>query len=142
MRDLDTHARNDWCPGCGNFAIINAVKTVLTELNNEGIPTEFTAGLSQPDCDFDMHKFRHAQETMVRIAFRKFGVKGRHKDFPFANREPVLPMALPGPMTAPKKNLNACPQFLVVPCRCCIYVFFHHSGVQAQPARTFSGCHG
>jgi 2-oxoglutarate/2-oxoacid ferredoxin oxidoreductase subunit beta len=36
MRDLDTHARNDWCPGCGNFAILNAVKAVLKELNDEG----------------------------------------------------------------------------------------------------------
>ena len=36
MRDLDTHARNDWCPGCGNFAILNAVKAVLKELSDEG----------------------------------------------------------------------------------------------------------
>jgi 2-oxoglutarate ferredoxin oxidoreductase subunit beta len=36
MRDLDTHARNDWCPGCGNFAILTAVKEVLKELNDEG----------------------------------------------------------------------------------------------------------
>ena len=36
MRELDTHARNDWCPGCGNFAILNAAKAVLQELNNEG----------------------------------------------------------------------------------------------------------
>lgn len=40
MRDLDTHARNDWCPGCGNFAILNAVKTVLKELNDEGTPLD------------------------------------------------------------------------------------------------------
>ena len=35
-----------------------------------------------------------------------------------------------------KKNLNACPHFLVVPHQCCINVFFHHSWVQVQPART------
>ena len=40
MRDLDTHARNDWCPGCGNFAILNAVKAVLKELNDEGTPLD------------------------------------------------------------------------------------------------------
>ncbi len=38
MIDLDTHARNDWCPGCGNFGILNAVKAVLAELNDEGLP--------------------------------------------------------------------------------------------------------
>lgn len=35
--DLETHALNDWCPGCGNFAILNAVKSVLTELNLENV---------------------------------------------------------------------------------------------------------
>lgn len=39
-RDLDTHAQNDWCPGCGNFAILNAVKGVLTELQSEGTPLD------------------------------------------------------------------------------------------------------
>ncbi len=37
-RDLDTHARNDWCPGCGNFGIMGALKSVLMELNSEGVP--------------------------------------------------------------------------------------------------------
>ncbi len=40
MRDLDTHARNDWCPGCGNVAILNAVKGVLKELEGEGTPLD------------------------------------------------------------------------------------------------------
>ncbi|MDD5593636.1 MAG: thiamine pyrophosphate-dependent enzyme, partial [Candidatus Margulisbacteria bacterium] len=39
-RDLDTRAQNDWCPGCGNFAILNAVKAVLTELQSEGTPLD------------------------------------------------------------------------------------------------------
>ncbi|MFA5355910.1 MAG: thiamine pyrophosphate-dependent enzyme [Candidatus Omnitrophota bacterium] len=38
--DLNTYARNTWCPGCGNFAILNAIKTVLGELTQEGLPTE------------------------------------------------------------------------------------------------------
>ena len=48
----------------------------------------------------------------------------------------VARLAQPGPMTFSKKNLNACPQFLVVPHRCCTNVFFHHSWVEVQPART------
>jgi len=36
--NLGTYAPNTWCPGCGNFAIFNAVKSVIGELNNEGLP--------------------------------------------------------------------------------------------------------
>lgn len=38
--NLGTSAPNTWCPGCGNFAILNAIKTVLGELNAEGVPLE------------------------------------------------------------------------------------------------------
>ncbi len=29
---FDTNATNTWCPGCGNFAILNAVKQTLTDM--------------------------------------------------------------------------------------------------------------
>ena len=32
---FDTVATNTWCPGCGNFAILNAVKQTLAEMNKE-----------------------------------------------------------------------------------------------------------
>jgi 2-oxoglutarate/2-oxoacid ferredoxin oxidoreductase subunit beta len=38
--NLGTYAQNTWCPGCGNFAILNAIKMVLGELNAEGLPLE------------------------------------------------------------------------------------------------------
>ncbi len=34
--NLNTSAKNTWCPGCGNFAIINAIKAVLQSLADEG----------------------------------------------------------------------------------------------------------
>ena len=37
---LETYAKNTWCPGCGNFAILNAIKMALVELNAEGVPLE------------------------------------------------------------------------------------------------------
>jgi 2-oxoglutarate ferredoxin oxidoreductase subunit beta len=39
MKDLETPATNTWCPGCGNFAILNAVKQAIIqlELNKEEI---------------------------------------------------------------------------------------------------------
>jgi len=38
--NLGTYAQNTWCPGCGNFAILSAIKMALTELNSEGLPLE------------------------------------------------------------------------------------------------------
>lgn len=35
-KDLGTNAPNTWCPGCGNFAILNAMKAVLAGMANEG----------------------------------------------------------------------------------------------------------
>jgi 2-oxoglutarate ferredoxin oxidoreductase subunit beta len=29
---LGTYAKNTWCPGCGNFAVLNAIKAVLQDL--------------------------------------------------------------------------------------------------------------
>jgi len=37
---LNTYAQNTWCPGCGNFAILNAIKLALNELTQEGLPFE------------------------------------------------------------------------------------------------------
>lgn len=39
-KNLGTYATNTWCPGCGNFAILNAIKVVLGELAKEGVPLE------------------------------------------------------------------------------------------------------
>ncbi|MBI5143774.1 MAG: 2-oxoacid:ferredoxin oxidoreductase subunit beta, partial [Candidatus Omnitrophica bacterium] len=40
VRNLGTYAQNTWCPGCGNFAILNAIKSVLSTLADEGLPLE------------------------------------------------------------------------------------------------------
>ena len=50
MRDLGTYAPNTWCPGCGNFAILNAIKSVLTALNAEGLPLENVVLVSGIGC--------------------------------------------------------------------------------------------
>ena len=36
MNSLDTTAINTWCPGCGNFSILNAIKSVLAALIADG----------------------------------------------------------------------------------------------------------
>lgn len=50
MRDLGTRAANTWCPGCGNFAILNAIKSVLNSLADEGVPTENIVMVSGIGC--------------------------------------------------------------------------------------------
>ncbi len=50
MIDLNTNAVNTWCPGCGNFAILNAMKAVLGSLAEEGLPIENVALVSGIGC--------------------------------------------------------------------------------------------
>jgi len=38
--NLGTYAENTWCPGCGNFAIMNAIKASLQTLAQDGVPLE------------------------------------------------------------------------------------------------------
>ena len=38
--ELGTGAENTWCPGCGNFGILNSVKNAVKELEERGIPRE------------------------------------------------------------------------------------------------------
>ncbi|OGS19654.1 MAG: 2-oxoglutarate synthase [Elusimicrobia bacterium RIFOXYA2_FULL_40_6] len=40
MTDLNTSAKNTWCPGCGNFAILGSIKAVINALIEEGTPKE------------------------------------------------------------------------------------------------------
>jgi 2-oxoglutarate ferredoxin oxidoreductase subunit beta len=40
LDELTTYAQNQWCPGCGNFGIFAAMKSVLTELIKNGTPKE------------------------------------------------------------------------------------------------------
>lgn len=40
MEDLGTYAENTWCPGCGNFGILNAFKGAVKELEKKGIGKE------------------------------------------------------------------------------------------------------
>jgi 2-oxoglutarate ferredoxin oxidoreductase subunit beta len=50
MIDLGTAAKNTWCIGCGNFAILAAMKSVLNELNSEGTPMENVVLVSGIGC--------------------------------------------------------------------------------------------
>jgi 2-oxoglutarate ferredoxin oxidoreductase subunit beta len=49
-KDLATTAKNTWCRGCGNFSILSAIKSVLAELNGEGLPVENVVLVSGIGC--------------------------------------------------------------------------------------------
>ncbi len=48
--NFGTDAQNTWCPGCGNFAILNAIKSVITELHSEGLPLDNVVLVSGIGC--------------------------------------------------------------------------------------------
>jgi 2-oxoglutarate ferredoxin oxidoreductase subunit beta len=48
--ELSTDAKNTWCPGCGNFAILNSIKAVLKLLMTEGTPLENVVLVSGIGC--------------------------------------------------------------------------------------------
>ncbi len=50
QKQLGTYARNTWCPGCGNFAIYNAIKGVLKLLEEEGFSLENVVLVSGIGC--------------------------------------------------------------------------------------------
>lgn len=48
--NLATSAKNTWCPGCGNFAILNSIKRVLKSLSEEEFPLENVVLVSGIGC--------------------------------------------------------------------------------------------
>ncbi|MBI5416718.1 2-oxoacid:ferredoxin oxidoreductase subunit beta [Candidatus Poribacteria bacterium] len=48
--NLNTNAINTWCPGCGNFSILNSIKSVLKSLKEEGFPLENVVIVSGIGC--------------------------------------------------------------------------------------------
>jgi len=49
-KDLASGAANTWCPGCGNFSILGAMRAVLAELDGEGLPLENVVLVSGIGC--------------------------------------------------------------------------------------------
>lgn len=45
LKDLETRAKNTWCPGCGNFGILSAFKTALVELGLEREQVVLVSGI-------------------------------------------------------------------------------------------------
>jgi len=50
MKVLDTYAPNTWCPGCGDFSVLNAIKPVFRGLMEEGVGREDIVLVSDIGC--------------------------------------------------------------------------------------------
>jgi 2-oxoglutarate/2-oxoacid ferredoxin oxidoreductase subunit beta len=50
VKELDTHAQNTWCPGCGNFGIFTSIKKALVELEADGLELNNVAIVSGIGC--------------------------------------------------------------------------------------------
>lgn len=48
--NLGTYSPNTWCPGCGNFSILNGIRTVLNELKDTAFPLENVVIVSGVGC--------------------------------------------------------------------------------------------
>ena len=48
---LATYAKNTWCPGCGNFAVLNAIKPVFQQLDRLGTRPEDIVLVSDIGCN-------------------------------------------------------------------------------------------
>jgi len=51
MEKLETKSINTWCPGCGNFGILQAVKLAVNELVAKGTPRENIVIVSDIGCN-------------------------------------------------------------------------------------------
>ena len=51
MEKLETNTVNTWCPGCGNFGILQAVKLAINDLISKGTPREKIVVVSDIGCN-------------------------------------------------------------------------------------------
>src|SRR3989304_5874437 len=56
LSDYKTEVHNDWCPGCGDFGIVNAIQMALAEMN---IPRHKAAIFSGIGCSGKTSHFIH-----------------------------------------------------------------------------------
>lgn len=51
MENLETKSVNTWCPGCGNFGILQAIKLAINDLISKGTPRENIVIVSDIGCN-------------------------------------------------------------------------------------------
>ena len=109
---LISDAKNTWCPGCGNFAIQHAVKTVIEELEKEGVQREEFVLVSGIGCHakivdyFNLNSFYSLHGRTIPVAT---GIKMANPDLKvicFAGDGDLYAEGLDHLIHAAKRNID------------------------------------
>jgi len=57
IKELGTYAENTWCPGCGNFGILNAFKKAIVKLEEKGISKNNIVMVTGIGCHAKMYDY-------------------------------------------------------------------------------------
>ncbi len=131
MTDLKTGAKNTWCPGCGNFAILNAAKSVISSLAEEGHPVKNFVMVSGIGCHAkicDYININSFYSIHGRVAPAASGIKianPRLKVIGFAGDGDSYGEGLEHVLFAAKRNID-------------ITMIFHNNGVYGLTTGQFS----
>jgi len=110
--NLINSVQNTWCPGCGNFSIQHAIKAVILELEQEGIPKEKIVLVSGIGCHakivdyFNLNSFYSLHGRTIPVAT---GIKMANPDLTvicFAGDGDLYAEGLDHLIHAAKRNLD------------------------------------
>ena len=124
MDDLGTYAENTWCPGCGNFGILNAFKKAILKLEEKGIKREnivITSGIGCSAKIFDYLNLSGVYGLHGRDMATLEGIKFANPDLKcitFSGDGGVMGEGLSHVLFAAKRNAD-------------ITVIMHNNGVYA-----------
>jgi len=124
MDDLGTYAENTWCPGCGNFGILNAFKKAILSLEEKGIKREnivITSGIGCSAKIFDYLNLSGVYGLHGRDMATLEGIKFANPDLKcitFSGDGGVMGEGLSHVLFAAKRNAD-------------ITIIMHNNGVYA-----------
>ena len=131
MSDLGTNAENTWCPGCGNFGILNAFKKAVLKLEENGIKREdlvMTAGIGCSAKIFDYLNISGVYGLHGRDLATCEGIKWANpnlKCISFAGDGGTMGEGLAHVIFAAKRNAD-------------VTIIMHHNGVYALTTGQFT----
>jgi len=131
MGDLGTYAENTWCPGCGNFGILNAFKKAVLNLEERGVKREnivISAGIGCSAKIFDYLNLSGVYGLHGRDLATLEGIKWANPDLKcvtFSGDGNAMGEGLAHLIFAAKRNAD-------------VTIIMHHNGVYALTTGQFT----
>jgi 2-oxoglutarate ferredoxin oxidoreductase subunit beta len=131
MDELGTYAENTWCPGCGNFGILNAFKKAILQLEEKGISREniiINAGIGCSAKIFDYINLSGVYGLHGRDIASLEGIKWANPDLKcvtFSGDGNAMGEGLAHVIFAAKRNAD-------------VTIIMHHNGVYALTTGQFT----